>query len=126
MCSESIRSNPAIETTRKGLKLPAPEVVSGPDVRPFGGNSVTANEDAAAKSNEVSAEKPAALCTPHLIRFSDSGVEGIDEATTTRGMTTAEPMRRAAVSAAADQLATDFPTFRPETAAQIERIYRGV
>ena len=123
MCSESVRSKSAIETTRKGLKLLAPEVVYNRHARLFGGKRMTANEHAVSRSDEISTEDSAALRTPRSIRFCDSERGDMEKAVKTCGMTIAELMRRAAVSAAAHKLATDFPTFQPEIAAQVGRIY---
>lgn len=84
------------------------------------------NNPAATKSDELTAEKPAVPRKPRSIRFSDSEWSGIEREAKARGMTAAELVRHAAVSVAEGKIATDSPSFPPELAAQIERIYRGV
>ena len=87
---------------------------------------MTENEPATTKSDENSAERSPPPRKPRSIRFSESEWAGVEEEAKARGMTAAELVRHAAVSAAAGKLAADTLAFPPEIAAQIERIYRGV
>ena len=87
---------------------------------------MTKTKPATTKSSEISSAKPATPRTPRSIRFSDSEWTSVEKEARARGMTAAELVRHAAVSAGSAKLATDFSAFAPEIAAQIERIYRGV
>lgn len=80
----------------------------------------------AAASGEGFQTRPAGPRTPRSIRFADAEWVRIEHCARARGMTTAELVRHAAVSFAGGRRAAHSGTFRPDIAAQIERMYRGV